>query len=223
MCDETETLTDRLATQESGLETWLWLPLLRLLALGDPVGVADLAAAVGRPAEEVRRALEAVPDTEYDGSGRIIGQGLTQRSTPHRFEVDGEQLYTWCALDTLIFPILLDTPATIESTSPTSDQTIRVTVTPDRVTSVEPATAVVSLVNPADMSSVRSSFCNQVHYFTSAEDARPWLESHPDGEVTVVRDAYRLAAAMTTKMLDEHTPVGHDIPRGATRQNPRCY
>lgn len=222
MNDETETLTERLATQESGLETWLWLPLLRLLASGAPVEVADLAAATGRPAEEVRQALAAVPDTEYDGSGRIIGQGLTQRSTPHRFEVDGAQLYTWCALDTLIFPILLDTPATIESTSPTSGQTIRVTVTPNRVTSVEPASAVVSLVNPADMSSVRSAFCNQVHYFASAEDARPWLERHPDAEVTAVKDAYLLAVAMTTKMLDEHTPVGHDIPRDTTGHNPRC-
>lgn len=77
----------------------------------------------------------------------------------------------------------------------------------------------VSLVNPADTSSVRSAFCNQVHYFASAEDARPWLERHPDAEVTAVKDAYRLAAAMTTNMLDEHT--GHDIPCGTTGQNPQ--
>ena len=92
-------VTDRLASNETGMEPWLWMPLLKLLALGDPVDVSDLAAATGRAGEEVRTALKAMGDTEYDGSGRIIGQGLTQRPTQHRFEVNGEQLYTWCALD----------------------------------------------------------------------------------------------------------------------------
>ena len=223
MNDETKTLTERLATQDSGLETWLWLPLLRLLASGAPVEVADLAAATGRPAEEVRQALAAVPDTEYDEDGRIVGLGLTLRPTRHHFAVDGRQLYTWCALDTLIFPALLDKAVTIESLSPTTRTPVRVHAGPDGVTKVEPPTAVVSLVNhPADMSSVRSAFCNQVHYFASAEDARPWLERHPDAEVTAVKDAYRLALAMTTNMLNEHTPVGHDIPRDTPGQNPRC-
>ena len=47
-----------------------------------------------------------------------------------------------------------------------------------RLASLEPATAVVSLVNPEQISSIRSSLCNQVHYFTSAEDAAGWLAEH---------------------------------------------
>jgi hypothetical protein len=39
-------------------------------------------------------------DTEYDAHGRVVfGSGLTLRPNPHRFEVDGRTLYTWCALD----------------------------------------------------------------------------------------------------------------------------
>lgn len=87
-------LTDRLASPDTGIEPALWLPLLHLLSQGDPVDIADLAAATGRTLPEVRAALASVPDTEYDGEGRIIGQGLTLRPTPHRFEVNGEQLYT---------------------------------------------------------------------------------------------------------------------------------
>ena len=107
-------VTERLASAETGMQPWLWVPALRLLAQGDPVDVQDLAGAVGRPVEEVRAAMETVPDVEYDGEGRIIGWGLTQRATPHRFEVDGKQLYTWCAMDTLIFPTLLGAPARVE-------------------------------------------------------------------------------------------------------------
>jgi alkylmercury lyase len=63
------------------------------------VAIGDLAAVTGRTVREVSAALAAVPDTEYDGDGRIIGQGLTLSPTPHRLELTGEQLYTWCALD----------------------------------------------------------------------------------------------------------------------------
>ena len=162
-------LTNRLADPgESGLDAGLLVPLLRLLVDGDPVSIEELAAAAGRTVDDVRRGLAAVPDTEYDAQGRILGQGLTLRPTNHRFTVAGEELYTWCALDTLIFPALVERAAHVESVSPASGATIRVTIDPATgVTSVEPATAVVSLVNPERMTSIRPSFCNQVHFFTS--------------------------------------------------------
>lgn len=207
-------LIDRLTTpEETGLDLPLLVPLLRLLAIGEPVDVSALAGAAGRTVDEVRARLAAVPDTEYDDHGRIIGQGLTLRPTRHRFTVDGQELYTWCALDTLIFPTLLDRGASIESVSPASGLPIRVTVDASGVTSVEPATAVVSLVNPDDMTSIRSSFCSQVHYFASGDDAQTWLAQHPGGEVLSVADAYQLGAALTTSMLDRPRPdpaVGSD-------------
>lgn len=204
MSDLSTQLPQRLIRpEETGLDAGLLIPLVRLLVDGEPATVEQLAAAAGRTHEEVRRGLAAVPDTEYDDLGRIIGQGLTLRPTPHRFTVAGEELYTWCALDTLIFPALLDRPARVESVSPVSGEPIRVTVDPaEGVTSVEPATAVVSLVNPEQITSIRSSFCNQVHYFTSAEDAAGWLAEHPGAEVAPVAEAYRIGAVLTTGLLD---------------------
>ncbi len=192
-------LIDRLA---GSAETTLLVPLLRLLADGDPVGIDDLAAAAALTADEVRARLAAMPDTEYDDQGRIIGQGLTLRPTRHRFTVAGEELYTWCALDTLIFPTLIGRPARIESVSPASGDTIRVTVDPTAgVTSVEPITAVVSLVDPGNLPSIRSSFCNQVHYFTSPEDAGGWLAEHPEGRVLSVAEAFGLGRNLLPETL----------------------
>lgn len=86
---------DRLTIpEESGLDPTMLVPLLRLLAAGEPVTVEALAAAVGLPVDEVTRRLAAVPDTEYDEQGRIVGQGLTLRPTRHRFTVAGQELYT---------------------------------------------------------------------------------------------------------------------------------
>lgn len=203
MSDLSTQLSDRLVgTEESGLDPGLLIPLLRLLVEGDPVPVDRLAAAAGRTPDEARRDLAAVPDTEYDEDGRIVGQGLTLRPTPHRFTVDGEELYTWCALDTLIFPAVLDRAARVESTSPTSGRTVRVSIDPRAgVTAVEPATAVVSLVVPESGRSIRPGFCDQVHYFASAEDAAAWSADHPEAELLPVAEAHRLAAAIAVGFL----------------------
>ena len=44
---------------------------------------------------------------------------------------------------------------------------MRVAIDSTGITSVDPPTAVVSIVTPDDLSSVRSALCNQVHFFAS--------------------------------------------------------
>jgi alkylmercury lyase len=188
---------------------WLWRPLLQLLAQGQPVTADQLAAATGRTTEEIRDVLSANPDTEYDEHGRVVGSGLTQRPTPHRFEVDGRTLYTWCALDTLIFPAVLGLTAQVSSPCHATGTTIRVTVEPDRVTAIEPADAVVSVVTPDTATSIRSAFCDQVHFFSSHAAAQPWLKVHPGATVLPIADAHQLGRPLT-EALDS----GRGAPSG---------
>ena len=77
---------------------------------------------------------------------------------------------------------------------------------------MEPATAVVSLVSPEAMHSIRSSFCNQVHYFDSAEAAKPWLDAHPGGEILPVAEAYQLGVSMAKTMLEKDARRGSSSP-----------
>ena len=73
MTSLSQDLTDRLISpNESGLDAALLVPLLRLLAAGEPVGVTDLAARLSE--DDTRTALAATPETEYDDHGRIVGQ-----------------------------------------------------------------------------------------------------------------------------------------------------
>ena len=176
---------------------WLWRPLLRLLATGGPVSLDQLAAATGHTTGQVREALAAIPDTEYDETGRIVGSGLTLRPTPHRFETGGNTLYTWCALDTLVFPAILGQPAQVTSRCHTTGTPVHLTVEPDQITHVEPATAVVSIVTPDTLESIRSAFCNQVHFFASADAAQPWLERHPGATTLPVTEAFALGRPLS--------------------------
>ncbi len=79
-------------------------PTLDLLARGKPTSPEEIAAASGKPPEEVRAALDRFPSTEWDEQGRVVGLGLTLHLTPHRLELEGRTLFAWCALDALLFP-----------------------------------------------------------------------------------------------------------------------
>jgi alkylmercury lyase len=181
--------------------------LQTLLVTGEPVTVDQLAAQADRPVEEIRTALASISDTEYDAEGRINGFGLTFNPTPHRYETHGRTFYTWCALDTLVFPAILGQSAKVTSPCRATGEPVRLTATPDGPTDVEPATTVVSLVTPDAPSSVRSSFCNQSHFFASAEAAKDWLADHPDARVLPVADAYAAGRPLIGRVLSGTSSV----------------
>lgn len=183
-------------------DRWLLGALLPLLAEGRPVTAADLAGAAGRPEAEVQQALSRHGDLETDEQGRVVGYGLTQRPTAHAFEVDGVRLYTWCAIDTLMFPTMLDRTAQVTSSCHTTGARVRLAVTPTGVSEFDPPGAVVSIVTPDAPASVRAAFCHQVHFFAGPEAAAPWLVKHPEAVVVGVQEAYRLAQPLVHALLD---------------------
>lgn len=186
-------------TQEATSMRWLIRPLLQILAEGEPVTVEDIASTTGKPVKEVRKVLSTLSSVELDEQGRVVGYGLTLVPTPHRFEIDGKQLYAWCALDTLMFPELIGRTVHIESPCHGTGKPVRLTVEPGRVVSVEPSTSVVSIVTPDAMSSVRSAFCNEVHFFSSPSAAQNWLNQHPGASVLSVEDAFELGHLLGTR------------------------
>jgi alkylmercury lyase len=185
----------------------LYRALLRLLSRGEPTTIAELAAAAGQASDVVQGAVAGWNDTEYDRQGRIIGWGLTLRPTPHRFNVDGKQLYTWCALDTLFFPAVIGRPAHIESLCAATGTPIRLTVDPTAgVSALDPSTAVISIVTPQHMSSVRTAFCSPGRFFAAPDAARDWQCKHPGMEVLSVVDAYRASRPLSEMLLDDSPP-----------------
>lgn len=209
------TEVDQLATQLSrslggraAALPWLWPALLRALARGVPVTLDELAAATGHERTEIRAGLGALSDTEYDPQGRIVGHGITSNPTRHVFEVDGHRLYTWCALDTLIFPAVIDRAARVSSPCHATGASIHLDVDPDRVVTVDPGTTVVSILTPGGGGAVRSAFCDQVHFFASAAAAQPWLREHPDASVLPVREAFDLGRRLTATLLAGDGPAG---------------
>lgn len=169
----------------------LFAPLIRLLAHGDPVTIEDLAAASAQDTDDIGAVLRAQPGTEWDDTGRIVGFGLTPHPTEHRFIVAGRTLYTWCAADTLFFPVILDQPAAVESACPASGVPIHLEVTPDRVVALDPPSAVVTqILDSGCLDDIRAKVCDQGHFYASPELAAEWAAHHPGGDVQSIADAF---------------------------------
>jgi alkylmercury lyase len=171
----------------------LFVPALRELATGRPVEPEQLAALAGVPVEQTLELLRQAP-SEWDSSGtRLVGLGLTSQPTPHRFQVGGHSLYTWCAVDALIFPLLIGAPAHVQSPCAATGELIHIDLTPDGVQHVEPSSAVVSVVTPdIDISEVRQASCVPQNFFRSAEAATQWHTGHPEALLLPVADLFTL-------------------------------
>ena len=169
--------------------------LIRLLARGHPVTREHLSTVLQMTVEQVAEALATLADLEVDQSGQVIGWGLTLIPTPYRFLVQGQQFYTWCALDARTYPALLQMVAGVESSCPVSGTTVSLSVTPTGVHDLVPASAVVSVVIPGQGSACngdRASFCTRSLFFRSRREALVWRASSPSVRLLSVADAYQV-------------------------------
>ena len=104
--------------------------IYRLLASkAAPVSPAELAASLQMTADDVQGILAGWTGLYYDHAHHIIGYwGLSIREMGHRFIVDGNTLYTWCAWDSLFIPRIIGKTAQLESVDPETKEIIQLTV-----------------------------------------------------------------------------------------------
>ena len=193
----------------------LLLRILRTLGQARPVSVEQVDQFIGElgiSRDEGRALVGQVAERRPDES--VVGMfGLTLNETQHRLTVNGNQLFTWCALDTLFLPIVLGQSTSIESESPMGNAKVRLTVSPRRVEAVEPASAVVSIVavdpDTAEISSVEAiwgTFCHHVFFFATRSDARAWSATRDNREaieIVSVDEAFELGHLLSSTLLSQ--------------------
>lgn len=174
------------------------LQVYRLIAeTSEPVTITQIANRAGVPAARVEESLRAWPLVLWDDQDRVVGfWGIhAGHITPtHAIEVEGTTVYAWCAWDTLFITEILGRQTRVTSTDPQQGTPIRLTVTPDGVTSLEPPQAVVSLILPEVglTDDAIQRFCHKVHFFTSPDSARAWIAGRPDMFTVTVDEAFEL-------------------------------
>jgi alkylmercury lyase len=179
------------------------------LVEGLPIPPREAAILLGLQESDLDTRLALLPfRVDKDDKGFIVGAGLTLLPTRHQCVIDGRRLYTWCALDGLIFPILLGRTAHVTSPCAATGRTVTVTVSPDGLLAADPPEAVVSVVPlKKNVKDLRQSFCLHVNFFASAEAARSWISEHEDAAVLSLQDAFGLANNMA-QSFGKRVPCG---------------
>lgn len=159
------------------------LCLYRLLAAGSPVSIDRLAKAAGTGIDETARTLSAWPGVYYDDGGSIIGfWGLAIEPMPHRLNVDGRTLYTWCAWDGLFIPEILGVAANFVTQCPVSQAEIAIDLDSRGGYETQTPDVVMSFLRPEKGmfdGDIIGQFCHYVYLFEDRQTAQPWLESNP--------------------------------------------
>jgi alkylmercury lyase len=155
-----------------------------------------VAETLNMPSEAVSNILNEWPGVYYNNDNHIIGYwGLAIEQMGHRFEVDGKELYTWCAWDTLFIPEIIGKTARVESTCPVTKEKICLTISPDGIKSAKPTGVHVSFVTP-DAGKFRkniiNSFCHSVHFFSSMEAASNWIFEHEGAIILTLDQAFEI-------------------------------
>lgn len=165
------------------------LVLLREITRGEPVGIRQFAQALGtsvEAAEALTRDSALSRFVYAEKAGRIQGFfGLSMTPTHHQTTINKRKLWAWCAPDTLEHPELLGETAEVESRDPETGQLVHLTVSPDRIETVDPAGVVVSISRPKrwDLTSadrIIRSACHFHFFFASRDSGERWVAKHPE-------------------------------------------
>lgn len=167
-----------------------------------PVAHNDVARLLGCHEAEVDGVLSRMwLKVDWDKDGRLVGAGLTLRPTPHRIEIEGKRAFAWCALDTLLFPLLLERTARVSSPCAATGSTVFLTVSRDGIAQPEPAEAVISAVMPDSRGSdIRQAFCVHVNFYSSKDTAQTWVSEHPDAALLSLQEAFTFARDLARRM-----------------------
>lgn len=169
-------------------------PILRSLAEGRPISTDELAKTVNRPTEDVERMMPLLPDLERDRDGAITGFGLSLNPTVHKVHLHEykQTLYAWCVPDALILPSLIQQRATILSPAQDTGEEVTIELTPEKVTRVQPQSAVVSWWVPGmDANDLRATACVNQNLFSSEGGAVAWAAEHEGADIMSVPDTVR--------------------------------
>lgn len=208
--DELWNAAERCFPEYSPEEQRAGIVLLRELARGEPVSAARLAEVLGTPVDQVEALLRESPLSPLvyaDEAGRVVGfWGLSTARTHHRFTVDGQRLWTWCAVDSLFLPELLGRTAQVESQDPESGELVQVMISPAGIESVEPKGVVVSMNSPdvwevSSAARVIATACHFIFFFGSQDSGERWVAKRPETVLLSLEEAHEWAKRQNARLF----------------------
>jgi alkylmercury lyase len=140
--------------------------------------------------EEVVARLVDAGRLELDDEGRVLGvHGLAARPTRHRIVTDARAVHTWCAFDAIGIPAALEVDAVAETSCPSCEQPITITV---QAGAVGGGNALCLWFPSADCRHLVEDFCRHANVFCSREHLVATVGGEAAGAVLSLTEAAAL-------------------------------
>ena len=177
--------------------------ILQSLMMGEAISLDKVSRISGLSKEQVFDAWQKLQESgaKMGEDTRITGAVLSLTPTMTKFEVEGRELYAWCALDAMFLPGLLGKAAKVKTISPANGEQILFSSGPDGVETIEPAGAVLTVEIPETITSQSSGAnlctsgpsCSLNHFFSSTEAAGAWIGHRSDIVILSLDEAWKMA------------------------------
>ncbi|HEY8517056.1 MAG TPA: organomercurial lyase [Candidatus Binatia bacterium] len=165
-------------------------PLVASLMQGKPVSLDEAGRLAGVPADQI---LDWWAKRDYilecDSCGNVVGAGLSIVPARHSFEIEGRTFWAWCAMDCLMFAVVLGKEARVRSTCPVTGTPITMLVGKNGVREPSPASVVVTIAWP-DGPDIRKSFCDRTSFYATREAALEATAEQKDVAVATLEEAF---------------------------------
>lgn len=188
---------DAIPQEALELDLRVTITTMQALAKGHPISPAQLVDIWEMPFDQVQAILEQAEtngQVEIDVQGNLVGAVLSLNPTNHKVLMDDKHLYAWCAYDAIYASGVVGKPAQIVSKDPVTGEMIRVSMTPTGVETVQPESAVVSIVGAgADLGTgPESSRCTQMLFFGSRESAEIWRQNLDGVYILTMEEVFKV-------------------------------
>jgi alkylmercury lyase len=193
-----------------GTDQRIAIATYRLLARGRAATTHEISKTVGLAGDELAARMRTWPAVFRDGSGAVVGfWGLSPSDvSPHTLDLNGVQLWAWCAWDTLFLPARLGSRIHVRSLCPVTHETIELDVEPDRIEEA-PKDVVVSFLSPDNRfdGDVITNFCHFIHFFASRGAGEQWVAAHSHTFLLSLSEAFELARLANGLFADVLPPI----------------
>lgn len=197
LADEYRKVYEAIPQEALELDLTITFKTMQALAEGKPVSPRQLAGIWQMPLEQVQAVLNQAAErgrVEINAQGDLTGAILSLNPTDHQVLMDDRRLYAWCAYDALYAPSVVRQPAQIISNDPVTDETIKITLTADGVETVQPAGAVVSVVDAGGdlRAGPESARCTHMLFFGSRQSAERWQRDRTGVSILTVEEVFEI-------------------------------
>ena len=169
-----------------------------------PIPIPYLADRVGYTPGQVEAILagpELAGRSKRDRNGSLTGiAGLSIEPTSHAIQLDGRDLWTWCAFDAVGILAALEATATIHSKTPTSTSPLDIRF----VKGISETEVVLFILEGFDPRSSLETWCPSVNFFPTTESAEQWVrENGMSGDIIPIDQITGNAARVWKPVVSE--------------------